>query len=83
MQKHHTGLRLSDMGKGLLTEGKIVLIETIHVCEDSHHILTWTSLNLPPKTLAVINTRVDLKGKLQNEIYEAKIVYFQINIQIW
>ena len=43
MQRYCIGLRWSDMVKGLLTQGKNVLIETVHVCKVGPHILMQTT----------------------------------------
>ena len=44
----------------------------IHVCEKGLYILTWSTLNLLPRTLAVINAKLDLKGKSQDQKYKVK-----------
>ena len=60
------------MGKGLLNEGKNVLIETVHVCEVGPCVLKWTTLNLLPRTSAVMNAGVELKGKPKNKMSVVK-----------
>ena len=39
-----------------------MLGETLDICEIGPQLMTYSSLTLPPRTLAVINAHVDLKG---------------------
>ena len=72
MQKYQIGLGWSDSRKGLLTlEGK-VLVEPINVCEIELQLITYSSLTLPPRTLAVINVHLDLKVNYTEHTYEVK-----------
>ena len=55
----------------------------IHVCKEGLHILTLTILTLLPRTLAVIDEKVELKGKSQvNYMKLCLIVPLWNNIQI-
>ena len=67
-------LKYADKGKGILTPGKHVLVETMHVCEEGYDIQTQTVINLLPRKLAVINAKVELKGKFHNVIYKVKSI---------
>ena len=49
-----------------------MLVETINVCEIGPQLMTYSSLTLPPRTLAVINAHVDLKGNSTEHTYEVK-----------
>ena len=60
MQKHQIRLGWLDTGKGLITLGDKVLVETVDVCEIGPQLMTYSSLILPPRMLAVINAHVDL-----------------------
>ena len=53
-------LSWSDTGKGLLTLRNKVLVETVSICETEHQLMTYSSLTLPPRTLAVISIHADL-----------------------
>ena len=67
----------------MLNQNVNVLVEIIHVCEDGPYILTWTILNLLPRTLAAINDDVELKGNPQIKYIKINlIVSFCINILI-
>ena len=65
--------------KGLLTLEDKVLVETVNVCEIGPHLMTYSSLTLPPKMLAVINIYVDLKGNCTEHTYELKPSSLLIN----
>ena len=78
IQKYRIGLRWSDVDKGLLTWGKKVIIETINVYDKGPYILICSSLNLPPRTLAVLNAWTELKGKQSNCMKLNMTVYFQM-----
>ena len=49
-----------------------MLVETVNVCEIGPLLMTYSSLTLPPRTLAVINVHVDLKGNSTEHIYKVK-----------
>ena len=74
MWKHQIGLRWLDTGKGLFTlEDKV--LQTVDICETGPQLLTYSSLNLPPRMLAVINVYVDLKGNSTEQTYEVKLKF--------
>ena len=64
------GLTWSDTGKGLLTLQNKVLVEAVDIYEAGPQPMTYSSLTLPPRTLAVINVHVDLKGNSTEHTYE-------------
>ena len=72
MQKHQIKLGWSDTRKGVFTLEDKMLVETINVCEIGPQLMTCSSLILPPRTLAVINVHVDLKGNFTEHTYEVK-----------
>ena len=72
MQKHQIRLSWLDTTKGLLTLEDKVLVETIDICEIGPQLMTYSSLTLPPRTLAVINVHVDLKVNSTEHNYEVK-----------
>ena len=72
MPKHQIRLSWSDTRKGLLTLENKVLVDTINIFETGPQLMTYSSLTLPPKTLAVINVHVDLKGNSTEHTYEVK-----------
>ena len=49
-----------------------MLVETVNVCEIGPQIMTYSSLTLPPRMLAVINVHVFLKVNSTEHIYEVK-----------
>ena len=68
MQKHRIGSIWSGMAKGLLNQGNNVLIEAIYFSEVGPCMLICTTLPLLSATLEVINARVELKDKPQEQI---------------
>ena len=72
MQKHQIGLSWLDTGKEQLTLEDKVLVEKVDVCEIGPQLMTYSSLPLPPRMLAVINVHVDLKGNSTEYTYEVK-----------
>ena len=70
--KHQIGLCCSDTRKGFLTLENKVLIETVNICETGPQLMTYSSLNLPPRTLAVINVYAGLKGNSAEQAYKVK-----------
>ena len=48
------------------------LVETIDICETRPQLMTYSSLTLPPRMLAVINVHVDLKGNSTEHTYEVE-----------
>ena len=61
MQKYKIILSWSDSGKGLLTLENKALVETVNICETGPQLMTYSSLTLPPRMLAVRNIHADLK----------------------
>ena len=49
-----------------------MLVETINACEMEPQLVTYSGLTLPPRTLAVINVHVDLKGNSTEHTYEVQ-----------
>ena len=49
-----------------------MLVETINVYEIGPQLITYSSLTLPPRTLAVTNIHVDLKGNSTEHKYKFK-----------
>ena len=49
-----------------------MLVETVNVCEIGPQLMTYSSLNLPTRMLAVINVHVEMKGNSTEHIYEVK-----------
>ena len=72
MCKHQIGLHWSDTRKGHLTLENKVLVETVNICETGPHLMTYSSLTLPPMTLAVISIHVDLKENSTQYTYKVK-----------
>ena len=62
MQKHQIWLGWLDTRKGLLTLEDNVLVETLDIREIGSQLVTYSSLTLSARMLAVINVHVDLKG---------------------
>ena len=56
MPKHQIGLTWSDTTKGLLTLENKVLVETVNICEIDPQYMTYSSLTLLPRMLAVIRS---------------------------
>ena len=61
-----------DTGKGFLALEDNVLVETIDVCEIRPQLVTYSSLTLCPRTVAVMNIHVDLKGNSMEHTNEVK-----------
>ena len=72
MHKHQIGLIWSGTRNGLLTLENKVLVETVHICETGPQLMTYSSLTLPPRPLAVLNVHVDLKGNSTEHTCEVK-----------
>ena len=72
MQKHKIHLKWADTEKGLLTHDKNMLVHIINVSEMGSYILACSNLMLPPRTLAMLNAQVELRGNPQEQIYEVK-----------
>ena len=72
MCKHQIGLNWSDNGKWILTLKHKVLVETLHICEMCHQVMTYCNLNLLPRTLAVINIHMDSRVNSAEHTYEVK-----------
>ena len=72
MSKHHIGLSWSDTRKGLLTLEDKVLVETLNICETGPQLMTYSSLILPPRMLAVVSVHVDLKENSKEHTYNVK-----------
>ena len=70
MCKHQVRLSWSDTRKRPLTLENEVLVETINICETAPQVMTYFSLTLPPRTLAVINVYVYLKGNSTEYTYK-------------
>ena len=49
-----------------------MFVETVNICEIGPQLVTYSSLTLPPRMLAVINVHVDLKGTPTEHPYEVK-----------
>ena len=71
-QKHQIWLGWSDTRKGLLTLEDKMLVETINVCEIGPQLTKYSHHTLPPRTLAIVNVYVDLKGNSTKHTYEVK-----------
>ena len=72
MQKHKVGLKWSDTEKGLLTQSKNMLVETIKVYEMGPHILVCSDLILPLRMLTIHNACLELRGISKDQTYEVK-----------
>ena len=72
IQRHKTGSKWSDTGKGLLTHGKNMVVENINVCKVDHHILAHSNLKPPPRTFMILNAHVELGGNPKEQTYSVK-----------
>ena len=72
MCKHHIGLSWSGTGKGILTLENKALVESVNICETGPQLMTYSSLILPPRMLAVVSVHVDLKENSTKHTYEVK-----------
>ena len=72
MHKHQTRLSWSNARKRLLTLENKVLAEAVNICETGPQLMTYSSLPLPSRMLAVINIHVDLKETSTEHTYEVK-----------
>ena len=64
MQKHRISVKWSDAGKGLLTQGKNILVETISVCGNGLHILAHSK--------AILNAQVELRENPKEHTYKVE-----------
>ena len=72
MCKHHIGLCWSDTRKGFITLEHQMLVETVNTCETDPQLMTYSSLILPPRMLAVVGVHVDLKENFTEHTYKVK-----------
>ena len=72
MHKHEIRLSWLDTRKGFLSLEDKVLVVTVDICETGPQLMTYSSLRLPARKLAVINIHADLKENSTEHTYEVK-----------